>query len=155
MTVALLFSGPNGGALHRNTFNHTWHVGLERAGIVPPPAKGERRKSHRDHGCRVLRHTAASAWLGAGVDIRTVAEYLGHSDPGFTPRTYTHLMPNAADQAWTRSSAQEQTGWSVLVVPLAGSRDRSRRRDASTSTGSRRTGGRGSWSPCRSGGRAP
>ncbi len=47
----------------------------------------------------MLRHTAASAWLGAGVDIRTVAEYLGHEDPGFTLRTYTHLMPDAADRA--------------------------------------------------------
>lgn len=40
----------------------------------------------------VLRHTAASAWLAAGVDVRTVAEFLGHSDPGFTLKTYT--------QAW-------------------------------------------------------
>ncbi|MFI7624666.1 tyrosine-type recombinase/integrase [Microbispora rosea] len=120
VTAELLFPGPNGGALHRNTFNHTWHVGLERAGIVPPPAKGERRKSHREHGCHVLRHTAASAWLGAGVDIRTVAEYLGHSDPGFTLRTYTHLMPNAADRARKAMDAfftQEQTGPSALVVP--------------------------------------
>ena len=43
----------------------------------------------------VLRHTAASAWLAGGVDIRTLAEWLGHADPGFTLRTYTHLMPNA------------------------------------------------------------
>jgi hypothetical protein len=34
-----------------------------------------------------------------GVDIRTLAEYLGHSDPGFTVRTYTHLMPSAPDKA--------------------------------------------------------
>ncbi|MEV4324969.1 tyrosine-type recombinase/integrase [Microbispora rosea] len=80
--MALLFSGPNGGALHRNTFNHTWRVGLERAGIVASPARGERRESHREHGRHVLRHTAASAWLGTGVDIRTIAEYLGHAGPG-------------------------------------------------------------------------
>jgi Phage integrase family len=36
----------------------------------------------RASGVHVLRHTAASAWLAAGVDIRTVAEFLGHSDPG-------------------------------------------------------------------------
>ena len=46
-----------------------------------------------------MRHAAASAWLAAGVDIRTVAEYLGHADPGFTLRTYRHLMPDAADRA--------------------------------------------------------
>jgi integrase len=46
----------------------------------------------------VLRHTAASAWLAGGVDVRTLADWLGHEDPGFTLRTYTHLMPNAADR---------------------------------------------------------
>lgn len=98
-TAGLLFIGPRGGALHRNTFNYTWRLGLEVAGIVPAPVEGERRKPYPEHGCHALRHTAASAWLGAGVDIRTVAEYLGHSDPGFTLRTYTHLMPDAADRA--------------------------------------------------------
>jgi site-specific recombinase XerD len=38
----------------------------------------------RDNAMHVLRHTAASAWLAAGVDVRTVAEFLGHADPGFT-----------------------------------------------------------------------
>ncbi|MEV4534770.1 hypothetical protein AB0J82_13160 [Asanoa sp. NPDC049518] len=37
--------------------------------------------------------------LADGVDIRTLAEYLGHGDPGFTLRTYTHLMPSAPDKA--------------------------------------------------------
>jgi integrase len=44
-----------------------------------------------------LRHYAASSWLAGGVNIRAVAEYLGHSDPGFTLRVYAHLMPSAAD----------------------------------------------------------
>jgi integrase len=26
---------------------------------------------------------------------KAVAEYLGHSDPGFTLRTYTHLLPSS------------------------------------------------------------
>jgi len=33
-----------------------------------------------------------------GVDIRALGDYLGHSDPGFTLRIYTHLMPDAADR---------------------------------------------------------
>jgi integrase len=32
------------------------------------------------------------------VSIKDVAEYLGHSDAGFTLRTYTHLMPSSADR---------------------------------------------------------
>ena len=32
------------------------------------------------------------------MDIRALGDYLGHSDPGFTLRIYTHLMPDAADR---------------------------------------------------------
>jgi integrase len=31
--------------------------------------------------------------LDAGESIKALSEYLGHHDPGFTLRTYTHLMP--------------------------------------------------------------
>lgn len=30
---------------------------------------------------------------------RALADYLGHADPGFTLRTYAHLMPEAEDRA--------------------------------------------------------
>ena len=33
------------------------------------------------------------------MDIRALSEYLGHHDPGFTLRTYVHLMPDADDRA--------------------------------------------------------
>jgi hypothetical protein len=32
------------------------------------------------------------------VDIRALAAFLGHHDPGFTLRTYVHLMPSADDR---------------------------------------------------------
>jgi hypothetical protein len=32
------------------------------------------------------------------VDIRAPSEYLGHHDPGFTLRTYVHLVPSAHDR---------------------------------------------------------
>ncbi|WP_322741151.1 tyrosine-type recombinase/integrase [Streptomyces hygroscopicus] len=38
-----------------------------------------------------LRHYYASVVLDAGENVRALAEYLGHADPGFTLRTYTHL----------------------------------------------------------------
>lgn len=43
----------------------------------------------------VLRHTCASLWLEHGVSIKAVSEYLGHADPGFTSRVYTHVMPTS------------------------------------------------------------
>ena len=62
-----------------------WYPGLRSIGIEPG---GYRNGMHE------LRHTYASTLLAGSVDIRTLAEYLGHSDPGFTLRTYTHLMPS-------------------------------------------------------------
>jgi integrase len=46
-----------------------------------------------------LRHHYASVLLEGGVSIRALADYLGHSDPGFTLRTYAHFMPDADDRA--------------------------------------------------------
>ncbi|MFA1551536.1 tyrosine-type recombinase/integrase [Actinomadura chokoriensis] len=52
----------------------------------------------RDNGFHALRHHFASVLLEQGVDIRALAEFLGHADPGFTLRTYTHLMPSSRDR---------------------------------------------------------
>lgn len=45
------------------------------------------------------RHNYASVLLEGGVSSGALAEYLGHSDPGFTLRVYAHLMPEPADRA--------------------------------------------------------
>jgi integrase len=39
-----------------------------------------------------LRHTFASVLLAIGCDIRDVMAQLGHTDPAFTLRVYTHMM---------------------------------------------------------------
>jgi integrase len=39
-----------------------------------------------------LRHFTATQLIGAGVDVRTVAGRLGHSDPSMTLRVYTHAI---------------------------------------------------------------
>jgi integrase len=67
--------------------------------VIPERERGERYVESREHGFHALRHRYASVMLADGVDIRSLAEYLGHDDPGFTLRTYTHLMPSAADRA--------------------------------------------------------
>ena len=53
----------------------------------------------RANGMHSLRHWYASVQLEHGTSIRALAEYLGHADPGFTLRTYTHLMPSSEDRA--------------------------------------------------------
>lgn len=42
-----------------------------------------------------LRHTFATGLVAKGVNIRTVAQWLGHTDPGFTLRVYAHADPCA------------------------------------------------------------
>jgi integrase len=46
-----------------------------------------------------LRHWFASVQLEAGTSVKALAEHLGHVDPGFTLRTYTHLMPTSEDRS--------------------------------------------------------
>jgi integrase len=52
----------------------------------------------RATGMHSLRHFYASALLDAGESIKALSEYLGHADPGFTLRTYTHLMPSSEER---------------------------------------------------------
>ena len=52
-------------------------------------------------GFHSFRHTAASLLFEAGRDVKQVQEWLGHHDPGFTLRTYVHLL----DQAWARPTS--------------------------------------------------
>lgn len=86
--VPLIVTGAQGGALNRNHVNHyVWKPALGRAGV----------ETTRENGMHALRHHYASVLLDAGESIKAVSEYLGHSDPGFTLRVYTHLMP-ASDE---------------------------------------------------------
>jgi integrase len=39
-----------------------------------------------------LRHTYASLAIRAGMDIRLLADRLGHRDPAFTLRVYAHIF---------------------------------------------------------------
>ncbi len=45
-----------------------------------------------------LRHFFTSVLLDQCESIKAVAERLGHADPSFTLRIYTHLMPSSAER---------------------------------------------------------
>lgn len=51
-----------------------------------------------ENGMHELRHFFASVLLDHGESIKAVAEWLGHSDPSFTLKTYTHLMPSSDER---------------------------------------------------------
>ena len=67
----------------------------------------------REHGTHALRHFYASVLLDAGESIRALAEYLGHADPGFTLRVYTHLMP-ASEERTKRAVDQALRGGALV-----------------------------------------
>ncbi|MGW4131965.1 hypothetical protein [Amycolatopsis japonica] len=52
-----------------------------------------------------LRHLYASVLLDAGESIKALSQYLGHTDPGFALRVYTHLLPSS--HARTRKAVDD------------------------------------------------
>ncbi|MFG3108403.1 tyrosine-type recombinase/integrase [Streptomyces tendae] len=115
VTKRLVFSGVEGRHVRVSNFNdHHWKPALAAAGVIPAAEAGARYASAREHGMHALRHFYASVLLDAGESIRALSSYLGHSDPGFTLRTYTHLMPSsegrtrkAVDSLYLASDTQD------------------------------------------------
>jgi integrase len=81
---ALVFPDAAGGHLRRQNWRRrVWIPALERAGVP----------YFRSYD---LRHTCATLLLYEGRTLNEVAEHLGHADPGFTARTYAHVMRDAS-----------------------------------------------------------
>jgi integrase len=90
VTVRLALVDDKQRALRRTAFNlQVWQPALVRAKIGP---------TTRADGMHALRHLYASVLLDAGESIKALAQYLGHTDPGFTLRVYTHLMPTSHER---------------------------------------------------------
>ncbi|WP_030416879.1 tyrosine-type recombinase/integrase [Streptomyces sp. NRRL S-1448] len=100
VTKRLMFTQPGGGAIRRTDFNtRVWKPALVLANVIPEPKEGERHQAAREEGMHALRHLYASLLLASGENIKVLSTYLGHSDPGFTLRVYTHLMPSSDGRA--------------------------------------------------------
>lgn len=85
----LLVTSRESKPLNRNYINRlVWKPALLEAGMT----------ATRENGMHALRHLYASVLLDAGESIRALATYLGHADPAFTLRVYTHLMPASEER---------------------------------------------------------
>jgi integrase len=104
-SVGLVFTGPEGGQIRRTLFRgREWVPALKAAGIT---------KQVRVHD---LRHSAATLLIQSGGDLNTVAAILGHSDPGFTLRTYGHTDNERAALLMASLGPVEETDEATVVA---------------------------------------
>ncbi len=82
----LIFTTESGGPIDPRSFLRVIEVAAAKAGLT-------------DVGVHTLRHSAAVAWLEAGVHIRQVADLLGHSSISVTGDTYGHGSEDGAKAA--------------------------------------------------------
>ncbi len=77
----LVFVGPNGEPVKRNTFSATW------------------RRAAGGLRLHDLRHVYASALIQAGESVKTVQRRLGHSSAALTLDVYSHLWPESDERS--------------------------------------------------------
>ena len=78
-----VFRAPAGGALRYSLFrSRVWAPAARKAGLP-------------DLTFHALRHSAATSWVAAGVDIRTAQHRLGHSTSRLVLELYAHASTDA------------------------------------------------------------
>lgn len=82
-----IFANEVGGFLDISKARRLWHAAVRRAALP---------KIKMYEG---TRHTHASHMLGGGIDVKTAAARLGHSNPVMLLSTYAHVLPQAASAA--------------------------------------------------------
>jgi integrase len=115
VTARLLMTGEGGRLYSGDLFiKVVWHGAFRAAGI-------EYRR--RADGMHALRDFYASTLLARAVSIAELADYLGQADPGFTLRTYTHLVPSSHQRAREAVDAvfgRPALGDGLIMKPVPG-----------------------------------
>ena len=111
-STAWLFESARGGHVH----DHSWRARVWRYAVHDAGLDGMGLTPHK------LRHTAASAAIAAGADVKVVQLMLGHKDATETLNRYGHLWPDRLDEV---AGALELARESALAA------ERQRRLDAS------------------------
>ncbi len=110
---------PNSEGAPMNHFN--W-----RARVFRPALRRAGLRRVRVHD---LRHSCASLWLAAGVDIAEVSRALGHASPLITMSVYAHWIQRRQSNSLAAMAeaflvAEEQDGCEMVAAPSARSRNR-------------------------------
>nr|BEK68787.1 hypothetical protein KPHV_60140 [Kitasatospora purpeofusca] len=122
LTVALLMTTRFGNPVNQSSWNYdAWKPALSHAGLIKPwdNSRGSHHRAGweaaRELGFHVLRHTYASVQLQSGESPVALSRWLGHDDPGFTLRRYTHFMPE--DGRRGRTAMDAWLGLGPAAVP--------------------------------------
>lgn len=75
-----VISGNEGKVISKRSYQNTFTLLIKKLGLP-------------DMGIHSLRHTFATRALECGMDIKTLSEILGHSDPSITLKYYAHSLP--------------------------------------------------------------
>ena len=94
----LIFADSLGGPIRRSNF---------RRRILVPALEATGIEGFTFHG---LRHSAATQWVAAGIDLRTVQYWLGHSTPKLVLQLYAHAVRDEMRAAADRNG---DSFWSV------------------------------------------
>ena len=95
--MAPVFTSAAGTELSRpNVSARVLKPAAQEVGLVVEGKDGQPRAWVSFH---TLRHTCASLLFDAGKNVKQVQEWLGHADPGFTLRTYVHLLDDGLGDA--------------------------------------------------------
>lgn len=85
---AFVFQAARGGPMH----DHNWRTRVFNLAARDAQLDDIGLTPHK------LRHTAASAAIAAGADVKVVQQMLGHKDATETLNTYGHLWPDRLDE---------------------------------------------------------
>jgi integrase len=98
---ALVFTAEQGGRLiPSNMMSRTLKPAAVRAGLGEWIIEGGRKRAESWVGFHTFRHTCATQLFLRGWNAKQVSVFLGHSDAGFTLRTYVHLLPDDLPEPW-------------------------------------------------------
>lgn len=107
----LVFPNRDGGFMdHKNMLRRTYKPLLEK---VAKKAKAE-GNTFEPVGWHALRHFAISTWIEAGLELKDVQTFAGHSSSAVTMDRYGHMFPKKSHQAAMDKIASENFG----LVPV-------------------------------------
>jgi integrase len=90
----LVFTAERGGRIDQsNLMSDVLKPAAVEAGLGDWVVAGNRRVARTWVGFHTFRHTCATLLFRNGWNAVQVQKFLGHTDPGFTLRTYVHLLP--------------------------------------------------------------